>query len=137
MNFCPQEAADRLGATVRVTRLEHAYGYADGTRTVWLDDRLTPTEARCVLTHELFHIIHGHIGEQPPHVERQIHAVTARWLIPWPAFLAAAGEQVTVHQMAEDLNVTTDVLHHRLIHATPDELATLTMEGHPHWFPPR
>jgi Zn-dependent peptidase ImmA (M78 family) len=129
MHFSPQEAADRLGVTVQTDRLNHAYGYADGTGTIWLDDRLTPTEARCVLTHELLHIIHGHVGEQPPHIEQQIHAATARWLVPWPYLLAAIGDQITPHDMAESLGVTVEVLHHRLVHATPAELATLTMEG--------
>lgn len=132
-DFSPQEAADRLGITVHTKRLPHAYGCTNGTDTIWLDDRLTPTERRCVLTHELYHVVHGHVGEQPPHIEAQVHAATARWLIPWPALLRARGDQITPHQMAEELGVTLKVLHNRFVHATPAELATLTMEEDNTW----
>ena len=133
MIFSPQEAADRLGITVITERLPYDYGCTDGSHTIWLDDRLTPVERRCVLTHELFHVMHGHHHGQPRRIEEQIHAATARWLVPWPYLLAAIGEQVTEFDMAEQLNVTVEVLRNRLRHATPAELATLTMEVDNSW----
>lgn len=117
-----------MGITVITERLPYDYGYTDGYSTIWLDDRLTAVERRCVLTHELLHVIHGHTTEQPHHIEEQIHAATARWLVPWPYLLAAMGEQVDHFDVAEQLGVTVEVLQYRLAHATPGELASLTME---------
>lgn len=125
--FSPHEVARYLGVSLHYGTLDHAYGYTDGTRNIWLDNRLTAARERSVLTHELFHVIHGHVGRQPHHVEEQVRRSTARLLIPWRAFLAAYGEQVPPHDIADALRVTVDVLHDRIQHATPDEL--LTMRG--------
>lgn len=123
--YCPWEMADRLGVTVTPTRLNRARGYTDGCGRIWYDDRLTEAESRCTITHELFHVIHGHVGRQPDHIEEKIRGCTARWLIPWHHLLDAFGEQLSAHDIAETLGVTVDVLHDRLEYATPNELTRL------------
>lgn len=128
MIFPPEQVADYLGITVITKRLPGLYGCTNGTDTIWLDSRLTAVEQRCVLTHEILHVVHGHTAEQPHHIEDQIHAATARWLVPWPHLLAAIGEQLTEHDLADDLGVTVEVLRYRLAHATPAERSSLTME---------
>ncbi|PZO71028.1 MAG: hypothetical protein DI634_01170 [Kocuria palustris] len=52
-------------------------GRTDGAGRIWLDDRLTATERRCVLTH----VEAGHYGHQSEAVEGWVREQTARRLI--------------------------------------------------------
>lgn len=56
-------------------------GATDGTGRIWLDDRLTAVERRCVLTHELIHVEVGREGHQGEHAERWVRKQTARRLV--------------------------------------------------------
>lgn len=89
-------------------------GVTDG-RTVWLFDGLTQAQRRCVLAHELVHVRLGHGTRQPDAVERQVRAITARYLLP---DIRAVGEVVAwAHdhdEASEELWVTPGVLADRL-----------------------
>lgn len=123
--FDPWEVAYRLGIRVIRGKLHRARGYNDGSHKIWVDSRLSTCEARVTLTHEIAHVIHGHVGRQPPHVEDMVRKVTARWLIPWGALLDEMGEQIPIEWVAEALCVTPDVVLDRLTYATEAELAML------------
>jgi len=125
----PWDAARHLGVTVIRTPLDHARGYTDGCGRIWVDPRQTYVEQTCTLAHELLHVIHGHVGAQPDHVEEEVRRATARWLVPWHRVLEVVGDQLTLYDMAEALSVTTQVLADRLQHATARELERL--ERHP------
>lgn len=127
-HFNPWALAHEWGLTVHYDHLNDARGYTDGIRTIWLDHRLTRTEARCSLTHELFHVVAGHYGHQPPTVEEQVRAMTARYLVPWPYLRRYWDSQVEVYDAADELAVTVDVLADRIRYAHPAEVAQL---GHP------
>ncbi|WP_270259575.1 ImmA/IrrE family metallo-endopeptidase [Kocuria marina] len=101
-----------------------ASGYTDGQR-VWLDEHLTTVEARCALTHELVHISRGHDRHQPPAVEEDVRAQTARLLVPWDAITAHVGSQLDEWHLAQELGVTDRVLVDRLHFASPVELKAL------------
>lgn len=131
--YDPWTHARALGAGVHVTRLPDGYRAVTDCRRVWLDDRLTAVEARCALAHELVHVEFGHDGPQPETIERQVTLVAARRLIPWGHLTPYLGSQYTPHHVAEDLGVTEETVHHRIHHATLDELADLhhTRQGTP------
>lgn len=103
-------------------------GATDGTGRIWLDDRLTETEQRCVLTHELVHVEAGHHGHQTPAVEQWVREQTARRLISLEDFLPWRAWQGTLWQLADELGVTHDVLTDRLRTASAGE--RLPLRGH-------
>ncbi|WP_083504820.1 ImmA/IrrE family metallo-endopeptidase [Nesterenkonia jeotgali] len=119
MSFDPWEQARTIpGLTVRVTRLpDLLYGCTDGT-CIYLDDRLTETELRCTLTHELVHLASGHADCQPPPEERRVRRHTARLLIPSARLYDVSRWTACIHEAAEELNVTVGVLKDRLDHPT-------------------
>lgn len=123
--YDPWSHAHALHVPVHTARLPPGLRGVTDSRTVWLDDRLTPTEARCTLTHELVHVQEGHTHHQPTRVEDQVRAATAHRLIPWENVLRYLGSQCTTHDAAEDLAVTEEILLDRLHHATLTELADL------------
>ena len=64
----PQRTADEYGIPVHVARLPGGLaGCTDGAQ-VWVDDRLTLTELRCTLAHELVHVWAGHTEIGRAHV---------------------------------------------------------------------
>ncbi|WP_430888199.1 ImmA/IrrE family metallo-endopeptidase [Kocuria rosea] len=107
--------------TVRHHRLHTHAAVTDGHSTIWIDDRLSDTERRCALMHELVHLEHGHAGHQPETVERAVRAETARLLIPSDRLWAHRHWHDTMHALAEELGVTTSVLRDRLENAGPEE----------------
>lgn len=102
-----------------------APGATDGATRIWLDPRMTQVERRCVLTHELVHLEHGHHGCQPPAVERAVRAETARRLVSAEALLAAAPWALSLDELADELWVTPLVLADRLEHLTAAERVLL------------
>lgn len=105
------------------------WGLNDGRRRIWLDRRLGQAERRCTLAHELEHLRRGHLGCQPPAVERSVDAAAARRLIPNPHTLAdalvwARGDMAAA---AEELWVDEPTLEARLDprHLHPAERAIL------------
>lgn len=113
--FDPWELAHRIpGLTVSITRLpDRLYGATNG-RTIYLDDRLTEREMRCVLTHELVHLDAGHETCQPPAVERAVRHRTARALISEAMLDSTLAWTKCPHEAAEELHVTVPVLRDRL-----------------------
>lgn len=113
--FDPWELAHRIpGLTVTITRLpDRRYGVTDGP-TIYLDDRLTEREMRCVLTHELVHLEMGHDSHQPPQIERAVRRQTADLLIPSHALDVTLPWTTCPHEAAEELHVTVPVLRDRL-----------------------
>lgn len=122
--FDPWAVTDERGIPVHRIPLRLANGYTDGQR-VWLDEHLTIVEARCALTHELVHISRGHDRHQPPAVEEDVRAQTARLLVPRDAITAHVGSQLDEWHLAQELGVTDRVLIDRLHFASPVELKAL------------
>jgi len=122
--FGPWAVTDERGIPVHHIPLRLASGYTDGQR-VWLDEHLTTVEARCALTHELVHISRGHDRHQPPAVEEDVRAQTARLLVPWDAITAHVGSQLDEWHLAQELGVTDRVLIDRLHFASPVELKAM------------
>ena len=123
--FDPWDAADRLGITVVRVPLRNARGYTDGHATIWVHDGLTQCEERVAATHELVHVTQGHVGRQTPEVEELVRKVTARWLVPWSCLMSFWGAELTLEEIATRLCVTAEVVHDRIQHATPQELASV------------
>lgn len=107
---------------LRVSLPQHMRGATDG-RTIWLERRMVQSEARSALAHELVHLHHRHHTEQPPAVERRVHAEAARWLLPDVAVIgeALAWSQGRIPEAADELWVDLDTLQTRLDYLTDDE----------------
>lgn len=83
--------------------------YADEAE-IYFDITLTPNEASSVVAHELGHAHHGHACEDDAHAEAQADEYAARLLIN-PARLAdLERDGATLHDMAEDLQVTEELV---------------------------
>lgn len=100
----------------------HWRGCTDGKSTIWIRTGLSQAERRCVLTHELIHIRHHHVGHQPPAIERQVRIETACWLIPG---IDRIRDALTTPDPADDLWVTPSVLQDRLHYLTDAERAAI------------
>lgn len=106
----PQATADDYGIPITVARLPGALaGCTDGTR-IWVDDRLTHTERRCTLAHELVHVWAGHTGHQAPKVEAWVRRTTARLLLTGHDVHRVLRTEPTVWDAADTLGVTVPVL---------------------------
>lgn len=106
---------------VHHSRLDRLAAVTDGHSTIWLDDRLTSVEQRCVLTHELVHLELSHVGHQPPAIEAKVRERTARWLVPLDQLWEVRHWQGPLHLLAEDPGITVAVLHDRLRWLTEEE----------------
>lgn len=83
--------------------------YADEGE-IYFDLALTPNEATSVVAHELGHAHYGHACEDDADAETQADEYAARLLID-PARLAALERDgATLHDMAEDLQVTEELV---------------------------
>ncbi len=90
-------------------------GATDGKSAIWLDDRLTHRERRCVLTHELVHLKYGHCECQELKVERRVCRETAHLLIPVTHLMERSREcNAGLEALAEELEVTAHVLRDRI-----------------------
>ena len=96
----------------------------DGRR-IWIDPALTAAERRCFLAHEAFHIKYGHRGCQPPAVERQVDLEVARFLVPFTDLQRVACWSRDASEMAEELDVTEEVIIDRLATLDGDQLQQL------------
>lgn len=100
-----------------------------------LDRRLTRVERRCALAHELRHVDHddeqvAHIGPDGPRLARRQEARADREAAHRLIELGALAASLRAHPdnpaaVAEELDVTTDVLHCRLDTMAPPERARL------------
>lgn len=105
-------------------------GRTDGLRVIWLDSRLQQVERRCAVTHELVHLERGHDGCQEPAIEFQVCVETARRLITIDDLCEHAAWATSMHELAEDLWVTPDVVTHRLQSLTPAETSLMALVEH-------
>ena len=92
-------------------------GLTDGERLIILRPGLSRVEERCTLTHELVHLHYGHRAHQEARAERHVRDVTARLLIPVTLLEDGLAWTQDVHELAEHLEVTPQVLRDRLAHA--------------------
>lgn len=100
-----------------------------------LDRRLTRVERRCALAHELRHVDHddeqlAHIGPDGPRLARRQEARANREAAHRLIDLQALAHALRTHPdhpaaVAEELDVTVDVLHCRLDTMTSPERAAL------------
>lgn len=96
----------------------------DGRR-IWIDPKLTSVERKCFLAHEAIHIQHGHNGCQPPAIERQICLEVARFLLPFEDLQRVACWSRNAAEMAEELDVTEQVIIDRLATLDGDQIQAL------------
>lgn len=101
-------------AVVIWTRPHSQIPAATDGRHIWVDPKLTNAEMRCVLAHEAIHIQHGHSKCQPPAAERQVCLEAAQFLVSFEDLRRVAGWSRCPAEMAEELDVTEQVLLDRL-----------------------
>lgn len=85
-------------------------GATNGHDIIWMDKKLIQVERRCTIAHEMVHIEQGHEYCQPPKVERQVRAVTARRLIRFEDFVDVSRWALSAGDAADCLWVTEQVL---------------------------
>jgi hypothetical protein len=101
-----------------------------------LDDRLTRTERRCVLAHELAHPDLGHMhqaagsgpgtGRIARRDEEEADQLAARRLIALGDMADAAVSASCRYELAESLDVTAELLAVRIQHLHPAERGAVT-----------
>lgn len=106
-----------------------AWGLTDGRRNILMSRRLLQSQRRVTLAHEMEHIKRGHVGCQPPTVERLVRHHAARYLLP---DLRAVLDELIFYRgdwvrAAEDLWVDVPTLQARLDsrHTHPAEKAII------------
>jgi Zn-dependent peptidase ImmA (M78 family) len=128
--FDPYEWLARSpAATLEISRLpdDEMGCWIPEQDTIILDDRLSQTERRCTLVHELVHRLHQDDPDLPPELahfqEEACKAQAARLLIPMPALLDALlwSWAQREAEMADHLWVDVDTLRDRMKHLTNDE----------------
>lgn len=98
-------------------------------RRFWVDTKLTADERRCVLAHELHHLLRGHEGCQPPAIERQVCLETAQFLISFDALKDAVHWSSHPAVIAEELGVTEQIVIDRFLTLDGDQMAELWPPG--------
>lgn len=96
--------------------------------SILIDKRLPYNQRRCVLAHELAHLERGPVPCIPwlaAKEEAICDRIAARRLLPIGDLIAAARWCESLGALAEELDVTEDVLSCRLDHLTPAERATI------------
>lgn len=101
----------QAGVEVRTSALPQGWlgAYDDPRRRILLARGLTPVEQRCVLAHELGHALRMHVGTSAA-AERAAERFAARVLIDPAALRAACAWARDDVELAEELDVTVDVL---------------------------
>lgn len=108
-------------------------GATDGRSVIWLDETLSIREGRCVLTHELVHLKHGHGECQPRPVERVVRFEAARLLVTWKRLLEVVPSAESVDHLAEELDVTRLVLDDRVSGLSDDQFRVLRLHDAAAW----
>ncbi|GAA2037547.1 hypothetical protein GCM10009740_31740 [Terrabacter terrae] len=89
-------------------------------KTIWVRAGLSQVQRRCIIEHERQHVLRGpggHIGRE----ERLVDVATAHQLILLEDLVQASKWARSMPELADELNVTEDVLHIRLRHLHPSE----------------
>lgn len=94
-------------------------------RHIWIDPDLSRAEKRCVLAHEAFHLLQGHTSCQPPAIERQVRLEVARFLVSFEDLQRVAGWSSCPAVIAEELEVTEQVVLDRLSTLDGDQVQDL------------
>ena len=93
-------------------------------RTIWLRYGLTQVQRRCIVEHERQHVIRGPGGCASTE-ERMVDVATAHALIQLEHLVDAARWARSLPELADELNVTQEVVQTRLRHLHPSERAVL------------
>ena len=102
--------AHQYGVRVHVSHLDNGVGaYDHYRREIHLAFGLSPVEQRCILAHELGHAYYGHESTSPRY-ERQADIFAAQLLIDATEYAAAEQQSPHVHDLADTLEVTPDVV---------------------------
>lgn len=112
-------------AAVEFTRPHPSVPAATDGLRIWVDPKLKRAELRCALAHEAMHIKHGHTSCQGPAKERQIRLEVAQFLIPFKDLQRVAGWARCPEDMAEELDVLTEVVIDRLQTLDGDQIQQL------------
>lgn len=105
-------------------------GFTDhDTNTIYLTKGMRQRQRRSVLVHEMTHLERGrvYVGHAVRE-ERAVDAATARALIDLDDLLAAMRWTRDRHELAEELNVSVDVVRDRLAYLHPAERHFLRRE---------
>ncbi|GII98354.1 hypothetical protein CLV28_0679 [Sediminihabitans luteus] len=100
-------------------------GQSNGHDKIWLEPDQYEVEQRCTLAHELVHMERGDKHACDPAVEKAVVEETARRLISMPDLIVAWQWASSLHDVADELHVTEDVLMDRLGVLTEREQARL------------
>lgn len=93
-------------------------------RTIWLRHGLTQVQRRCIVEHERQHVLRGPGGCVATE-ERHVDVATAHALIQLEHLVDAARWARSLPELADELNVTQEVVQVRLKHLHPSERAVL------------
>lgn len=89
-------------------------------RTIWVRFGLSQVQRRCVIEHERQHVLRGPGGVVEDE-EREVDIATAHALIDVADLVEAARWARSLPELADELNVTQDVIHCRLAYLHPSE----------------
>lgn len=134
--YCPwADLAGREDVTFGITRLPVGKGWwLREERAIVLDDRLTRTERRTYLAHELVHADHNdhncaHDGPDGPRIARRRETaadnVAARRLVALEELADALAWARAPQEAAAELDVTVPLLQRRLAALTDEEKGQL------------
>ncbi|RCK68315.1 ImmA/IrrE family metallo-endopeptidase [Desertihabitans brevis] len=124
-----RELRDHFGHVVVFWQAQHGLrrSATDGTWRIWMDPSLGQAGRRSALAHELEHLRAGHVGCQPPVVERHVRAMAAQRLLPCIRQVADAvvWARGCIDTAADELWVDRDTLLARVDrrHTPPMEVA--------------
>jgi predicted transcriptional regulator len=104
--------AAEMGVSVHIAHLPPPYRgfYEHEAHRIVLDFTLTPNEQASVLAHELGHAHHGHACEGNADAERLADTYAAMLMIDPDDFAAAERISSDRHFLADELNVTTELI---------------------------
>lgn len=117
LSYDPQAELEQMGIPVIRQWLRDTWGvWSPQHRAVVLADGLSPVEERCVLAHEIEHILAGDTGcggRDGMRAERAADLRAARKLIALSDFCRARQWATSEQELAAELNVTVWVLRAR------------------------
>ncbi|MCG6499417.1 ImmA/IrrE family metallo-endopeptidase [Kitasatospora sp. A2-31] len=118
LSYDPHAALEQMGIPVIRYWLRDTWGaWAPAQRVVIIAKGLSPTEERCVLAHEVEHILAGDTGcgrGDGMRAERRADLRASRKLIALSDFCAARQWATSEAELAAELSVTTWVLRARI-----------------------